>query len=189
MRGYFGIGSERISKPMNLGAILRTAHAFGASFAFTINAHHKARMINRSDTTKSDQHLPLYEWEHVDEIILPKGCVLVGVELTEDAVDLPRFRHPLNAAYLLGPEQGSLSPEAQSRCAHLIKIPTRFCVNLSLAAGLVMYDRILTLGNHPPRPVASTSKDNKAGEIQEGGKPIQPEWRGGPPRTKSRIPK
>ena len=36
MRGYFGIGVEGISKPMNLGAILRTAHAFRASFAFAI---------------------------------------------------------------------------------------------------------------------------------------------------------
>ena len=31
-RGYFGIGAEGISKPMNLGALMRTAHAFGASF-------------------------------------------------------------------------------------------------------------------------------------------------------------
>ena len=36
MRGYFAIGAERISKPMNLGNLLRSAHAFGASFFFTI---------------------------------------------------------------------------------------------------------------------------------------------------------
>jgi len=35
MRGYFGIGVEGISKAYNLGAVLRTAHAFGASFAFS----------------------------------------------------------------------------------------------------------------------------------------------------------
>ena len=34
MRGYFAIGAERISKPMNLGALMRTGHAFGASFVF-----------------------------------------------------------------------------------------------------------------------------------------------------------
>ena len=38
MRGYFGIGAEEISKPINLGALMRTANAFGASFFFTINA-------------------------------------------------------------------------------------------------------------------------------------------------------
>ncbi len=38
MRGYFGIGVEGISKPMNLGSLWRTAHAFGASFVFTVGA-------------------------------------------------------------------------------------------------------------------------------------------------------
>jgi len=37
-RGYFGIGVEGISKPMNAGNLFRTAHAFGASFVFTIGA-------------------------------------------------------------------------------------------------------------------------------------------------------
>ena len=85
MRGYFGVGSERISKAMNLGAVLRTAHAFNASFAFTIAAHHNAREVNLADTSKSDAHLLLYEWETLDEMRLPKGCVLVGVELDERA--------------------------------------------------------------------------------------------------------
>ncbi|HXI86600.1 MAG TPA: RNA methyltransferase, partial [Parvularculaceae bacterium] len=145
MRGYFGVGAERISKAMNLGAILRTAHAFGASFAFTVAAHHRAREIERADTSKSQDHLPLYEWASLDEMRLPKGCVLIGVELDPEAVDLPSFRHPLNAAYLLGPEKGSLSEPAKARCAHLIRIPTKFCVNLSVAAALVMYDRMVAL--------------------------------------------
>ena len=83
MRGYFGIGSERISKAMNLGAVLRTAHAFNASFAFTVGAHHNAREVSLSDTSKSDTHLPLYEWETLGEMRMPKGCVLVGVELDD----------------------------------------------------------------------------------------------------------
>ena len=29
-RGYFGIGAEGVSKSANVGALLRTAHAFGA---------------------------------------------------------------------------------------------------------------------------------------------------------------
>lgn len=47
MRGYFAVGAEGISKPMNMGAILRTAHAFGASFAFTVGAHHRVRDVYR----------------------------------------------------------------------------------------------------------------------------------------------
>lgn len=165
MRGYFGVGAERISKAMNLGAVLRTAHAFNASFAFTVNASHRAREINLSDTAKSAAHLPLYEWDRLDDMRLPKGCVLVGVELDDGAIELPSFHHPLNAAYFLGPEKGSLSPEAKARCAHIVKIPTQFCVNLSVAAALVMYDRALSFGGFRERPVAP------------GGPPPPEDWR------------
>ena len=37
-RGYFGIGVEGISKPMNFGNLARSAHGFGASFIFTVAA-------------------------------------------------------------------------------------------------------------------------------------------------------
>lgn len=158
MRGYFAIGAERISKPMNLGAILRTAHAFGASFAFTVAAHHRARLANLADTSKAGGHLPLYEWDAISLLALPKGCALVGVELDERAEDLPRFVHPRRAAYLLGPEKGSLSEEALAACDSLVKIPTRFCLNVSLAAALVMYDRNLAFagpdGRRAPGGVA-----------------------------------
>lgn len=168
MRGYFGIGSERISKAMNLGAVLRTGHAFGASFAFTIDAHHRALEVKRADTAKSDHHLPLYEWASLGEMRLPKGCVLVGVELDERATELPSFRHPLKAAYILGPEKGSLSREATAMCTHIVKIPTKFCVNLSVAAAIIMYDRMISLGHFAPRPVSA------------GGPPATSEWQ--PPK-------
>ena len=153
MRGYFGVGVEGISKSYNLGAVLRTANAFGASFAFTIGATNKALEIRRTDTSRSDLHMPFYEWESAEELILPRGCQLVGVELTEDAIDLPSFRHPTNCAYILGPEKGSLSDELQSRCDHLVKIPTKFCINVSLAAALALYDRTIMMGGYPDRPV------------------------------------
>ncbi len=156
VRGYFGVGCERISKAMNLGAVLRTAHAFGAGFVFTVDAAHSAREVKLSDTSDAATHVPLYEWASLDDMRLPKGCALVGVELDETAVELPRFRHPLQAAYILGPEKGSLSPTAASRCAHLVKIPTQFCVNLSVAAAIVMYDRALSLGGHGARPLSAT---------------------------------
>ena len=38
MRGYFGIGVDRISKTMNVGNLFRSAHAFGAGFVFTVQA-------------------------------------------------------------------------------------------------------------------------------------------------------
>ena len=154
LRGYFGIGAEAISKPMNMGALMRTAHAFGASFTFSVGAAPAIREAYNSDTSKSADHVPYYQWDAIADMKLPRGCKLVGVELTDDAIDLPSFHHPVSAAYVLGREKGDLSKEMLARCSHIVKIPTRFCLNVSLAGALVMYDRTLSLGGYPARPVS-----------------------------------
>lgn len=154
MRGYFAVGVEGISKPMNLGAIMRTANAFGASFVFTINAANPIKQTYKADTSRTFESVPYYQWDTVSDMVLPKGCKLVGVELTEDAIDLPKFSHPKSAAYVLGRERGDLSQTMIQKCDYLVKIPTRFCVNVSVAAALVMYDRTVVHGKHnEPRPI------------------------------------
>ena len=154
MRGYFAIGVEGISKQMNVGSLYRTAHAFGASFLFTIGASYERGDAGRADTSDAPGALPHYEFANLAELRLPRECELVGVELIEGAVDLPSFRHPRCAAYVLGPERGSLSPELAASCAHLVKIPTKFAINVALAGALVMYDRTLVMGRFGARPVA-----------------------------------
>ena len=152
-RGYFAIGVEGVSKSVNLGNLLRTAHAFGASFVFTIGADPRA-LETRADTSKAPGHLPLYHWPSPDAVALPKGCSLVGIELLDPATDLPVFAHPVRAAYLLGPERGALSPAMLSRCDHVIRIPTSFSLNLATAGAVVMYDRLRASGRFGTRPVA-----------------------------------
>lgn len=155
MRGYFAIGAEGLSKRMNLGTLMRSAHAFGANFFFTVDAANNLRKAPASDTSKSPGHLPLFSWESVDTMELPRGCQLVGIELTDDAIELPSFGHPLQAAYVLGPERGSLSPEMLARCDHVIKIPTKFCINVSMAGAIVMYDRHRALGRYADRSITA----------------------------------
>jgi tRNA G18 (ribose-2'-O)-methylase SpoU len=153
MRGYFGIGIEGVSKPMNLGSLLRTGHAFGASFAFTIGSMVNRRQIENADTSAAMAAVPLHEYADLTEFRLPRGCRLVGVELLADAIEMPSFRHPAQAAYVLGAERTDLSPALLERCDYVIRIPTRFCVNLAVAGALVMYDRMLSLGRFAERPV------------------------------------
>ena len=85
---------------------------------------------------------------------LPVGCQLVGVEITEDAIDLPSFRHPLRAAYVFGAERMSLSPGVLERCVHVVKIPTKFSINVGMAGAITLYDRLLTVGRFAERPVS-----------------------------------
>lgn len=152
-RGYFAIGAERMSKALNLGNLMRSAHGFGASFTFTIGATYQA-LEARADTSKGQWHLPHYNWSRAEDMALPDGCRLIGVELLDDAIDLPSFQHPLRAAYVLGPERGSMSPALVSRCDYIVRIPTSFCINVAMAGAIVMYDRVKCLGRFAARPVA-----------------------------------
>jgi tRNA G18 (ribose-2'-O)-methylase SpoU len=96
---------------------------------------------------------------------LPVGCKLVGIELLDDAIDLPSFRHPMQAAYVLGPEMGSLSPELLKKCDYVVKIPTRFCVNVAMAGAIVMYDRARCLARFADRPL-------REGGPESSGSPV-----------------
>lgn len=151
VRGYFGIGVEGISKAMNLGSLLRSSHAFGASFFFTVAAECAIRDSGKSDTSEAERNMPLYTFPDAASLRLPKGCSMVAVEIVDDAVLLPSFHHPRCAAYVFGPERGGLSAPMLERCAHRIRIPTRFSVNVGIAAAIVMYDRLLSLGRFARR--------------------------------------
>ncbi len=166
MRGYFAIGIERVSKPGNIGNLIRTAHGFGAAFVFAIRPNYKTDPgpeITRafSDTARSAESLPYYEYDSIDALVLPKGCRLVGVEITDEAIDLPSFRHPPRAAYILGGERLGLSEETVARCDFVVKIPTRFSLNVATAGAILMYDRLISYGRFPPRPVRTGGPTEK----------------------------
>lgn len=176
-RGYFGIGVEGVSKSANVGALLRTAHAFGASFCFIVGAGFDARAGRHADTADTPEHVPLWRFPDIGSVQLPERCVLVGVELLETATELPSFRHPVNAAYVLGPERSGLSPETLARCRHVVRIPTRFALNLAVAGALVLYDRLIQHGRFAERAVGS------------GGAPVEaPVPRHGAPRFRRNVP-
>ena len=61
MRGFFAIGVESLSKQMNAGNLFRSAHAFGASFVFTIGGIYSPNLA-KSNTSKSIVHMPIYNY-------------------------------------------------------------------------------------------------------------------------------
>ena len=153
MRGYAALGVEGVSKARNAGAVIRTAHAFGASFAFLVGGANSQREIAQTDTSKAMEQMPLYLFDGLEDFALPESCSLVGIEITDDAHDLPSFRHPRAAAYILGGERTGLSAEMVSMCDHIVKIPTRFSLNLAVAGALVLYDRLESMQVWPDRPI------------------------------------
>ena len=178
-RGYFGIGVEGVSKSENVGALLRTAHAFGAAFCFTIGAGWDARAAGRADTARTPEHVPLWRFADVGSLSLPQGCTLIGIELLDEAVPLPSFHHPLNVAYVLGPERAGLSPALLERCRDVVRVPTRFALNLAVVGALVLYDRLLQYGRFADRPVGSIARAEPLGVAPHGKPRFRchiPEW-------------
>ena len=137
---------------MNLGNLVRIANAFDASFFFSIAPRLKLSDA-QSDTSRAQGALPFYSFAEPGDLRLPLGCRLVGVEITDDAVELPRFRHPTRAAYVFGAERFSLSPRVLGACDFVVKIPTRFSINVGMAGAIVLYDRLISLGGYGARPV------------------------------------
>jgi tRNA G18 (ribose-2'-O)-methylase SpoU len=154
MRGFFGIGVAGVSKSMNVGSLFRTAHAFGASFIFTVGPKYTRKVGRGADTANTPLQVPFYEFPDAEGLILPENTELVGVEIVDDAIELPSFRHPRQAAYILGGERTSLPPEILARCSYSVRIPTYFSINVGLAGALVMYDRLTSLGRFARRPVS-----------------------------------
>ena len=172
MRGYFAVGVDGISKPMNLGNLMRIANAFGASFFFNVAPQLKLGDARNADTSDTQGTLPLYTYKSAEEFRLPVGCRLVGIEITADAIELPRFRHPTRAAYVFGAERMSLSDAVLKRCEFVVKIPTRFSINVGMAGAIVLYDRLISLGGYPARPLSTGGKGAEIPPPHKWGAPM-----------------
>lgn len=144
MRGYFGIGIENSKTPANIGTLWRSANIFGAAFIFTVKQRYPKQC---SDTLQTPRHVPLLHYVDIEDLRghLPHNCQVVGVELVEDSVTLPKFRHPERAIYLLGAEDHGLSKAAMACCHTIVQVPTArdYCLNVSSVGSIVLYDRFV----------------------------------------------
>ena len=139
-QGFFGIGIQNGKTPENLGVLWRSAQNMGASFIFTIGNRYAKQAC---DTHKAIGAMPYFHYETFDDFFnnLPKGAMLVGVELDDKAVQLETFTHPKRCVYLLGAEDHGMSKIAIDKSHHLVKFKSELSLNVSVAGSIVMYDR------------------------------------------------
>lgn len=138
MRGYFGIGIENLVHKQNMGTLWRSAVNLGADFIFVIGNRYKHQS---SDTVKAHRSIPFFQFESFDEFKLPLECRLIGVEILEHSKDLVGYEHPERACYLLGSEGLGLSAKAIEACHDIVKFDSKFCMNVSCAGSVLMWDR------------------------------------------------
>ena len=139
--GFFGIGLLNSEDALNIGTLWRSAYILGASFIFTIDRRYKKQS---SDVVKAWSKIPLYHYDTFEDLKanLPFSTVIVGVEMSEGAVPLSKYEHPLQAAYLLGGERTGLPPAIRRQCHSTVVLPGNFSLNVAVTGSLVLYDRI-----------------------------------------------
>jgi tRNA(Leu) C34 or U34 (ribose-2'-O)-methylase TrmL len=134
----------------NVGAAVRAASCFGVSQVYFTGTRvdvssHRAKRLPREERMRAFRDVA---WSRVEKPfdLLPKGVVPVAVEIVPGAEQLPQFHHPKNAAYVFGPEDGTLPRAVLGLCHRFVRIPTLHCVNLGAAVYITLYDRMVKSG-------------------------------------------
>lgn len=135
------IGLVNPKTPTNMGAIMRAAGCYqvssvrytGERFSYAVKYH--------TDTKDIHGKIPLC---NVESLLadLPTDTKIVCVELVEGATLLSEFRHPQQAIYIFGPEDGCIPQGVIDQADHVLYIPTIGCMNLAATVNVVLYDRL-----------------------------------------------
>lgn len=145
-RGFYGVGIYHPKTNVNIGTLWRSAYIFGASFIFTIGRRYTKQA---SDTMCSPRHIPLYDYLSFEEFKenLPYLARLICAEINQKSKALKDFKHPHQAAYLLGAEDYGIPEKILSDSIVLqIESPESHCLNVSTAGSIIMYDRFIKNG-------------------------------------------
>lgn len=139
--GYYGIGIEHAKTEYNYWSLFRTAQILDADFMFIIGSRFK---VHSADTMKSYKHISVFSYTDFEDFNnhRPFDCKLVGVEMTDYAVEVSKYIHPKRAIYLLGAEDNGLTKIALKNCQDVIKLHGENSMNVSAAGSIILYDRI-----------------------------------------------
>ena len=148
-RGYSIIALDNPKKPENVGGAMRAAAVYGASMVVVSGKRPPRWVKHHTNTLQSWRHIPSIMTEDVFDAV-PYDCVPVAIEIIEDARWLPEFTHPIRAFYIFGAEDATLGRRILDRCAHVVRIPTHYCMNLAATVNVVLYDRMAKMMQKDP---------------------------------------
>lgn len=135
------IGLVNPKNPVNVASILRAAGCYGVASVFYTGQRYRFAKDFNADTKAFHKVIPTVGVDNLRDVV-PEGASVVAVELVEGAEPLPRFEHPENAFYILGPEDGSVGEDTLLWCDYVVYVPTYSCMNLAATANVLLYDRL-----------------------------------------------
>lgn len=139
------IGLINPKSPTNVGGVLRAAGCYDAKQVFFTGSRYLNAKKFHTDTKNVVERIPLIGADNLQNV-KPEGATVVVIELIEGATPLPDFKHPENAFYVFGPEDGSIPKDVLKWCDEVVYVPTIGCMNLAATCNVVLYDRLAKLG-------------------------------------------
>lgn len=138
-RGYYGVGLDNPKNSVNVGAALRAAGVYGASFVAATGSRFGK---SPTDTMKHYRHLPFFRPPSLEDL-MAFDCVPVAVDIIDGATPLMDYKHPERAFYIFGAEDNTLGRRTTDWCRDTVFVPTQGCMNLAATVNVILYDRML----------------------------------------------
>ena len=140
---------DHIEDPHNLGAIIRTAEASGVKGI--IIPKRRAAVVSQTAVKASAgaiEHMPVIRVSSLTDAIKKlkeKGFWIAGTTLTEHSEEYTKIAKDVPLAIVIGNEGEGMSKVVTKECDFLYHLPMLGKIqslNASVAAGIIMYERI-----------------------------------------------
>jgi tRNA(Leu) C34 or U34 (ribose-2'-O)-methylase TrmL len=143
---FYGVGLHHARNGFNIGAVLRAAGAFGASFLAISGQRYKDFKSDYrcTDSDLARKQIPVYMGVDSLQPFVPVETQVVVIERLQDATALDEFEHPRRAFYVFGPEDGAV-PSDLFPDAPRVYVKSQASLNLGMCANIVMHDRFTRL--------------------------------------------
>lgn len=134
------IGIYQPRKRSEVEHLRRAIKAYDVDITFQIGGY-------RAEGLPGTPHVFYRNVDQALDLLANLPYKVVALELDTHAVDLGRFSHPENVAYLLGPNTGSIPRDVLDRVGQIVSVETPDWrpLDTSAVAAIVLHDRYVTL--------------------------------------------
>ena len=135
---------DAVQDPGNVGTIIRTSAAFGASATIALPGTvdlWNAKVVRSAMGAHFHHPCLSSTWDELDTFRHDRSISIWGADASGDAID--GLDRPARVALVVGNEGGGLSSMSRERADHLVSLPISAVVeslNVAVAAGILLYE-------------------------------------------------
>jgi TrmH family RNA methyltransferase len=137
---------DAVQDPGNVGTILRTSAALGASATLALPGTvdlWNAKVVRSAMGALFHRPALSSTWDELDTFLVKTGTELWGADAAGEAVDRSRGSRPARLALAVGNEGAGLSADATTRARRLVGLPIASeieSLNVAVATGILLYE-------------------------------------------------